>query len=174
MSFSNLPVTNYKNLKEVIYMTAIFKMGIIKSSKNKELYFWTFILPIIFIVLFISIFTSGTMADNKEEVINKIVPGYTVMFVFFIMISMCYSFLEDGDKGMVARLASTPLSPYAYLMGKWGVYIAIVLIQISGLMLLGNIVYKVPLSHSIYLLTTAIILSLPFTYSVLLLASRSY
>src|SRR5699024_11282920 len=77
MSFSNLPVTNYKNLKEVIYMTAIFKMGMIKSSKDKGLYFWTFILPIIFIVLFISIFTSVTMADNKEEVINKIVPRYT-------------------------------------------------------------------------------------------------
>src|SRR5699024_4311140 len=83
----------------------ICKMGIIKSSKDNGLYFWTFILPIIFIVLFISIFTSGTMADNKEEVINKIVPGYTVMFVFFIMISMCYSFLEDRNKGMVARLA---------------------------------------------------------------------
>src|SRR5699024_11077374 len=135
MSFSNLPVTNYKNPKEVIYMTAIFKMGIIKSSKDKGLYFWTFILPIIFIVLFISIFTSGTMADNKEEVINKIVPGYTVMFVFFIMLSMCYSFLEDRDKGMVARLASTPLPPYAYLMGNRGVYIALVLLQTNSLYL---------------------------------------
>src|SRR5699024_12844659 len=113
MSFSSLPATNYKILKEVIYMAAILKMGIIKSSKDKGLYFWTFILPIIVIVLFISIFTSDTMADNKEEVINKIVPGYTVMFVFFIMISMCYSFLEDRYQGMVARLASIPLPPYA-------------------------------------------------------------
>src|SRR5699024_12054255 len=101
-----------------------FKMGIIKSSKDKGLYFWTFILPIIFIVLFISIFTSGTMADNKEEVINKIVPGYTVMFVFFIMISMCYSFLEDRNKGMVASLASRSLSPYSFLLGNWDVYLA--------------------------------------------------
>src|SRR5699024_5827582 len=130
------------NLKEVIYMAAIFKMGIIKSSKDKGLYFWTFILPIIFIVLFISIFTSGTMADNKEEVINIIVPGYTVMFVFFIMILLCYSFLEYRDKGMVARLASTRHSPYAYSKGKWGVYSAIVLIQIGWLMLLGKIVYQ--------------------------------
>src|SRR5699024_11907358 len=119
------------NIKIVITKSVIFKKDINKSYKDKGLYFMTFILPIIFIVLFISIFTSGTMADNKEEVINKIVPEYTVMFVFFIMISMCYSFLEDRNKGMVARLASTPLSPYAYLMGKWGVYIAIVLIQIS-------------------------------------------
>lgn len=151
-------------------MAAIFKMGMIKSSKDKGLYFWTFILPIIFIVLFISIFTSGTMADNKEEVINKIVPGYTVMFVFFIMISMCYSFLEDRNKGMVARLASTPLSPYAYLMGKWGVYIAIVLIQISGLMLLGKIVYQIPFAQPIYLITTAIILSMTVTSMGVLLS----
>src|SRR5699024_6400211 len=154
MSFSSLPATNYKILKEVIYMAAILKMGIIKSSKDKGLYFWTFILPIIFIVLYNAIFTSGTIAYNKEEIINKSVPGYTVMFVFFIMISMCYSFLDDRNKGMVARLASTPLSPYAYLMGKWGVYIAIVLIQTSCLMLLGRVVYQIPLAQPICLITT--------------------
>src|SRR5699024_594834 len=150
--------------------TTLLKIGIIKSCKDKKLYFWTIILPIIFIVLFISIFTSSTMADNKEEVINKIVPGYTVMFVFFIMISMCYSFLEDRNKGMVARLASTPLSPYSYLMSKWGVYIAIVLIQISGLMLLGKIVYQIHFAQPIYLITTAIILSMTVTSMGVLLS----
>src|SRR5699024_12288100 len=101
MSFSSLPVTNYKNLKEVISMSAIFKMGIIKSSKDQGLYFWTFILPIILIALLISIFTSGTMVDNKEEVINTIVSGYTEMFVFCIMIAMSSSFLDSPDNASV-------------------------------------------------------------------------
>src|SRR5699024_11760630 len=51
-----------------------------------------------------------------------------------------------------------------------GVYIAIVLIQISGLMLLGKIVYQIPFAQPIYLITTAIILSMTVTSMGVLLS----
>lgn len=151
-------------------MTAMFKIGLMKNAQDKGLYFWTFIMPIVFIVLFISIFTSGTIADDKDDIINSIVPGYTVMFVFFILISMCFSFIEDRDKGMVARLASTPLSPYAYLAGKWSTYMFIVLLQIGGLMLFGKVVYQIPFAQPVYLLILALILSMTVTSMGVLLA----
>src|SRR5699024_6711288 len=98
-------------------MAASLNVGIIKSSKVKGLYCWTFAIPIVFVVLVISIFTSGTLAGKKEEAVNRIVRGYTVRLVFVIMILMSYAFFDDRNKGVVARLASTPLSPYAYLVG---------------------------------------------------------
>ena len=141
-------------------MTAIFKMELIKNLQDKGLYFWTFVLPIIFMVLFISIFTSGTMADNKEQVILSIVPGYTVMFVFFIMISMCFSFIKDSENGMIARLASTPLPAYSLLLGKLATYIVIVMIQIGVMFIFGKVVYNIPVEQPIYLSLVAIILTL--------------
>lgn len=144
-------------------MKAVFKVEMIKNLQDKGLYFWTFILPIIFTVLFISIFTAGTEGADKEYVIISIVPGYTVMFVFFIIISMGFSFIEERNKGMVARLASTPLSPYAYLMGKWTPYMIIVMIQIIVLLTFGKIVYNIPIDQPVLLSLLAIILTLCIT-----------
>lgn len=144
-------------------MKAIFQMEMIKNAQDKGLYFWTFLLPIIFTVLFISIFTAGTEGADKEYVIISIVPGYTVMFVFFIMISMGFSFIEDRDKGMVARLASTPLSPYAYLFGKWLPYVVIVFIQMIVLLAFGKIVYNFPIEQPLLLGMLALILTFCIT-----------
>lgn len=144
-------------------MTAILKMELMNNAQDRGLYFWTFILPIMFMVLFITIFTSGSMADNKEEVILSIVPGYTVMFVFFIMISMCFSFIKDSDNGMIARLASTPLPSFSYLFGKWLSFMVIVMIQIIVMFIFGKVVYNVPLEQPFLLSLLSIILTISIT-----------
>ncbi|NBJ69527.1 MULTISPECIES: ABC transporter permease [Clostridia] len=144
-------------------MRSILQMELMKNAQDKGLYFWTFLLPIIFTVLFISIFTSGTEGADKEYVIISIVPGYVVMFVFFIMISMGFSFIDDRDKGMVARLASTPLSPYAYLFGKWLPYVLLVFTQIMVLLTFGKVVYNIPIEQPLLLGMLALILTICIT-----------
>jgi ABC-2 type transport system permease protein len=62
-------------------------------------------------------------AGGKVNVLDRIVPGYTVMFVFFI-ISMMRSFIGEKESGMLARLRSTPMNLLAYLIecgsrGSW-------------------------------------------------------
>src|SRR5690625_7370326 len=84
------------------------------------------------------------------------------MFVFFIMITMVETFLKDLNSGMAARIASTPLSPYLYLIGKWIPYIYIVLTQIIILFVFGKLVYNIPLEQPLLLLA----LSLFLTFSV--------
>ena len=140
-------------------MRAILKLEMLKNIQDKGLIFWTFILPIIFTVLFISMFTSGVEASIKEEMITSIVPGYTVMFVFFIMISMGNSFIDDRDKGLVARLASTPLTPLQYVAGKWIAFMIIVAIQIIVLQTFGKLVYTIPIQQPISLAIIAIALT---------------
>src|SRR5699024_10137972 len=140
-------------------MRAILKLEMLKNIQDKGLIFWTFILPIIFTVLFISMFTSGVEASIKEEMIISIVPGYTVMFVFFIMISMGNSFIDDRDKGLVARLASTPLTPLQYVAGKWIAFMIIVAIQIIVLQTFGKLVYTIPIQQPISLAIIAIALT---------------
>lgn len=140
-------------------MGSVTLLELKKNIQDRGLLFWTIILPILFIVLFISVFTAGQEGGMRDEVILSIIPGYTVMFVFFIIISMCSSILKDQNKGMVARLASTPLRPVGYLMGKWFPYMLVVMIQIVILFIFGKLVYNVPFEQPIQLLLLSICLT---------------
>lgn len=144
-------------------MNAIMIVELKKHIQDRGLLFWMLILPIIFTVLFIAMFTANTDEATKQQVILSIVPGYVVMFVFFIMISMVSAFIKDRDKGMTTRVASTPISPYFYLLGKWIPFMYIVLIQIIVLFLFGRLVYGVPLGQPFILLILSIFLTFTVT-----------
>lgn len=83
----------------------------------------------------------------KANMITQIVPGYTVMFVFFIIIPMVRTFMKEKESGMIARLRSTPLKPLSYLMGIWISNILVVLIQCSVLLGFGHFVYHLYLGN---------------------------
>ena len=144
-------------------MNAVIQLELKKNLQDRGIWFWAIILPIIFTVLFISVFTSGLNETESRQVILSIVPGYTVMFVFFIMISMAESLLKDQKIGMVARIASTPLSNHFYLLGKWIPYMYIVFIQIVILLLFGKAVYDVPMEQPLLLMMLAIFLTFMVT-----------
>lgn len=144
-------------------MGAMFTLEMKKNLQDRGLLFWMLILPIIFTILFIAVFTSGVDASVRKQITTSIVPGYVVMFVFFIMITMVSTFIKDRDLGMTARIASTPLSPYLYLIGKWLPYIFIVLIQIIVLLLFGKLVYDIPLGQPLFLLGLSVFLAFAST-----------
>jgi ABC-2 type transport system permease protein len=81
----------------------------------------------------------------KIDTVTQVVPGYTVMFVFFIMITMVRNFLRDKNSGMLARLSGTPMRSHHYLIGMWVPNIVVVLIQCAVLLLFGKIVYGLQL-----------------------------
>lgn len=144
-------------------MQAIVQLEIRKNIQDKSILFWMLILPILFTVLFITVFTSGMEKDIQQQVTTSIVPGYIVMFVFFIMITMVSAFLKDRDHGMIARIASTPLSPSLYLIGKWLPYVLIVFIQIVALFTFGKIVYQIPLAQPITLVVLSLFIAITVT-----------
>ncbi|GAE28708.1 ABC transporter permease [Halalkalibacter hemicellulosilyticus] len=149
-------------------MNAIMKLELKKNLQDRGLIFWTIMLPIAFTVLFIAVFTSGASEEESKQVIVSMVPGYTIMFLFFIMIAMTESFIKDRNIGMVARMASTPLSSHSYLLGKWVSYMYIVMLQVIILLMFGKLVYDVPLEQPVFLLV--IFIALTFTVTGLGLA----
>ncbi|XXM72506.1 ABC transporter permease [Lysinibacillus sphaericus] len=139
-------------------MWAIARTELKKNLQDKGLWFWTFILPIVFMIAFVAIF-SGDENTSYKEVVTQIIPGYTIMFAFYIMISMVIVFLKDRDKGMVARIASTPLPIRDYFIGKWLPFMLIVLIQIAVLFTFGVVVYDLPLGDPAALIILSIMLA---------------
>lgn len=83
----------------------------------------------------------------KADPITQIVPGYTVMFVFFIMINMILGLLKDRQSGMLARLQSTPMKPLHYLCGMWVPHVLVLLIQSAVLLSFGRIAYGLQIGN---------------------------
>jgi ABC-2 type transport system permease protein len=79
---------------------------------------------------------------SKVDMISQVVPGYTVMFAFFIMISITRRFIKEKESGMLARLRSTPLKPLTYLGGMWVSSMLVVLLQCGTLLTFGHLVYQ--------------------------------
>lgn len=84
--------------------------------------------------------------DNASE-LDQVVPGYTVMFVFFIIMTMMRSFLGEKESGMLARLRSTPMRPVTYLIGMWIPALIAVLVQCVVLLGFGHFIYGVNLGN---------------------------
>jgi len=84
---------------------------------------------------------------TKTNAVTQIVPGYTVMFVFFIMINMIQNLLKDRRSGMLSRLQGTPMKPIHYLVGMWVPNVLVVLVQSTVLLTFGQLVYGLQLGH---------------------------
>ncbi|MCM3022988.1 ABC transporter permease [Bacillus ginsengihumi] len=90
-----------------------------------------------------------SITENSKHVdmVSQIVPGYTVMFVFFIMISMVRRFFQEKESGMISRLRGTPMKSYEYLLGMWIPPFITVLVQCTVLLGFGYVFYHLHLGN---------------------------
>ncbi len=86
-----------------------------------------------------------SVSGSGMTMLDQVVPGYTVMFVFFIILSMMRSFLGEKESGMLSRLRTTSLRPWHYLIGMWIPAIIAVLIQCVILLAFGHFVFGIHL-----------------------------
>ncbi|WP_040951670.1 ABC transporter permease [Gorillibacterium massiliense] len=83
--------------------------------------------------------------SEQLSYLDIIVPGMTVMFVFFIMITMSKRFFEEKKTGLLSRIRSTRIKPMEYLIGMWLPFIFTVIIQCALLFGFGHYVYDLNL-----------------------------
>ncbi|MBB6731642.1 ABC transporter permease [Cohnella zeiphila] len=109
---------------------------------------------------------SPLLIDDKPQnatavnTIAQVVPGYTVMFVFYVTISMIRRFLGDKSSGMTARLRTTRLAPLNYLLGMWLAYMVVALAQCAVLLGFGHFVYGLELGNVAAIVVLVILLAL--------------
>lgn len=80
-------------------------------------------------------------ASDPIRYVDQVVPGMTVMFVFFIMITMTRRFFEEKKTGLLARIRSTRIRPIEYLIGMWVPFVLTVVAQCTILFAFGHFVY---------------------------------
>lgn len=91
--------------------------------------------------------TSGvqtSVADGRSAratVYDRLIPGFTVMFTFFLVNVMARSFIAERDIGTLRRLRIAPLTPTGLLIGKTLPYLMVSLLQSVALFLFGRLLY---------------------------------
>lgn len=83
---------------------------------------------------------------QADDALTSVVPGYTVMFVFYVIVSMIRRFIGDKSNGMTARLRTTRMTPLGYLLGMWLAYLVVALAQSAVLLSFGHFVYGLQIS----------------------------
>ncbi len=77
----------------------------------------------------------------KATIYDRLVPGFTVMFTFFLVNVMARSFIAERDLGTLRRLRIAPLTPAGLLIGKTLPYLLVSLLQSATLFVFGRLTY---------------------------------
>ncbi len=101
-----------------------------------------------------------------------IVPGFTVMFAFFLISVMARSFIAERDNGTLKRLLLAPIGTASVLIGKTAPFLLTSVVQCSLLFLCGRLLFGMSWGpEPIYLVPVTLSTSLAATSLGLLLAT---
>ncbi|MFD0571411.1 ABC transporter permease [Kitasatospora gansuensis] len=117
-------------------------------------------------------FPDGEGAIKYPSVYQQEVPGYTVMYVFFIVTVMASSIMVERREGTFRRLLSAPLPRWQLLLGKVAPYLLVAVVQVGILLGFGRFVFGMDLGvHPLALLPITLALAACAVSLGLLLAS---
>jgi ABC-2 type transport system permease protein len=75
-------------------------------------------------------------------------PGFTVMFMFFIVAMAAGALLKERESGTLRRLTAAPCPRGAVMAGKMLAYILLVCLQVAVLFAIAHFAFDMPLGNS--------------------------
>ncbi len=141
------------------------KRNLLRYSRMPQLIIFSFIQPIMFVLLFAYVF-GGAISTPGVNYINYLLPGILVQTVLFGSMMTGVSLAEDLSKGMIDRFRSLPMARSAVLGGRTiteairNVFIVIVMTLVG--MLIG---FKIGNGFFNYLLAVGLTVLFGFAFS---------
>jgi ABC-2 type transport system permease protein len=126
-------------VSEVGYAWRQFRLERKMFWRNPTSAFFSFLLPLIFVVIF------GAVFSGDQKNLNIIVPGIAgmnVMSTTFTALAMNLTFLREH--GVLKRMRGTPLSPGSYLIGIVANSVVNATVQIVIVVLAGKLLFGLP------------------------------
>jgi ABC-2 type transport system permease protein len=96
---------------------------------------------------FIHTFPKGYNVGRRPTATEQNVPAYTIFGVFFIVLTLASSFLQEKKDGTFQRILAAPLHKTALLIGKLLPYYLVNLIQIGLMFSIGVVGFGIKLGH---------------------------
>jgi ABC-2 type transport system permease protein len=132
----------------VLHQARYDLLGVLRNGQSR---FFTLILPILFLVIFCSVFGNDTVKANgiHEKLSTTYVPGISALAVIASsFVNLVISITAQRETGVLKRRRATPVSAWALVAGRTLTAIGISLVVVTVLLAVGRVAYGVTLPTS--------------------------
>ncbi len=99
----------------------------------------------------------GPSSESLPSLMESLVPGYTLMFAFFLVSQLATTIVQERAEGTLRRLLSTPASKAAILAGKFFPYAVVASLQILFVFFVSSLFFDFSLGSSPLVLAAVIL-----------------
>jgi ABC-2 type transport system permease protein len=135
----------------------VLRIGLARTSyelrlfvRRKDALFFTLFLPVMFLLLFCMIFgnedVEGTNLRYSQVLLSGILAAGVASVSF---VNLAISIANERHEGTLKRLAGTPMPKASYFIGKIGLVLTTVLVEVVLLLLIGVALFKIQLPTDI-------------------------
>jgi ABC-2 type transport system permease protein len=127
-----------------------FRSDLSRFWRNPQSRYFTLLMPIVFLVIFATIFKGTTVVDGRRiKITTFYVPGIMALGVISAtFVNLTQTIVTQRENGEFKRLRGTPL-PASIVIGSRAVVGVVVAVALSALLLvLGKLLYNVPIPQS--------------------------
>lgn len=122
---------------------AMASFDLLRFRRNPATAFFTVVLPIIFLVLFTSLFGNETL-ESGARVATFYVPGILgLSIVSATMVNLATTTTIRRERGMIKRLRGTPLPPWVFIASQAATAAFVALLMTAVITIVGNLAFDV-------------------------------
>jgi ABC-2 type transport system permease protein len=114
--------------------------------RNPASLFFTVSLPVIFLLIFATIFGDDTIdvgGDHVKTTTYYVPAIITLAVISAAMVSLCFSLVVARENGVLKRGRGTPMPSWVFIAGKVGNAIVVSVIMLVLLSVIGRVLYGV-------------------------------
>lgn len=122
------------------------RFDLLAFLRNRQARFFTIALPIIFLVIFVSVFGNDRIGPEHVKASTYYVPGLSALGVIAgSFVNLVISITAQREAGILKRRRSTPVPAWVLIAGRALVAIVVALGVMTVLLLIGRFAYGVHL-----------------------------
>jgi ABC-2 type transport system permease protein len=117
--------------------------------RNRQARFFTLVLPLLFLVIFVSVFGNHTIRSTGVKASTYYVPGISALAIIAAsFVNLVISITAQREAGILKRRRATPVPAWVLIAGRTLTAMSVSLVVMTVLLLVGRFAYGVHLPTS--------------------------
>ena len=122
------------------------RFDLLAFTRNRQGRFFTLVLPVLFLVIFVSVFGNDKIGPQHVKASTYYVPGLAALGVIAgSFVNLVISITAQRESGVLKRRRSTPVPAWVLIAGRALTAIVVALAVMTVLLLIGRFAYGVRL-----------------------------
>jgi ABC-2 type transport system permease protein len=142
-----------------------FRYDLLAFVRNRQSRFFTLVLPVLFLVIFVSVFGNDRVGPDDVKASTYYVPGISALAVVAgSFVNLVISVTAQRESGVLKRRRATPVPAWVLIAGRTLTAIVVALGTMTVLLLIGRFAYgvKLPTSTLPGVIATAVVGAVSF------------